>query len=284
MVNNIWRIVLTVIALVTVFFVRKLVSKQQKKSGVLIPDQFQEFPLILKTTLSHNTALYRFGLPGADDVLGLPIGQHISIRAVIDGQEILRSYTPTSLDTDSRGYFELLVKTYEKGNISKVIGDLKIGDKIQVRGPKGFYEYMPNMYSHIGMVAGGTGISPMYQIIKAIATNPADRTKVSLVYGNVTEEDILLKAELDAIVESNPEQFRVRYLLDKPPAEEWSGGVGYVTEDVMKEYLPSAAEPGVQLLLCGPRPMVSSVKKAAVALGFEKAKPVSKMGDQVFLF
>lgn len=283
MIDNTLRVLLTVVVLAVVAVVGKLLSKRQK-SGVLVPDQFLEFPLIVKTALSHNTALYRFGLPGADDVLGLPIGQHISIKAVINGQEILRSYTPTSLDTDAKGHFELLVKTYEKGNISKVIGDLKIGDKIQVRGPKGFYQYMPNMYSHIGMVAGGTGISPMYQIIKAIATNPADNTKVALVYGNVTEEDILLKAELDAIVESRPNQFKIRYLLDQPPAEEWSGGVGYVTEEIMREYLPSAKAGDVQLLVCGPRPMVSSVKKAAVALGFEKAKPVSKMGDQVFVF
>lgn len=277
-----YRVLVAVIVVAVVALVVSLLSKRQN-SRALNPDEFKKFPLIVKTTLSHNTAMYRFGLPGAEDVLGLPIGQHISIRAKIDGKEILRSYTPTSLDSDSKGYFELLVKTYEKGNISKVIGDLKIGDEIEVRGPKGFYEYMPNMYSHIGMVAGGTGISPMYQIIKAIATNPADRTKVSLVYGNVTEEDILLKAELDAIVESNPDQFKIRYLLDQPPAE-WTGGVGYITEEIMKEYLPSPKVTDVQLLLCGPRPMVSSVKKAAVALGFEKAKPISKMGDQVFVF
>lgn len=283
MADNIVRAVIAVIVLVAVAFVGKVLSKRQRPA-VLIPDKFQEFPLIMKTNLTHNTALYRFGLPGAEDVLGLPIGQHISIRAEIDGKEILRSYTPTSLDSDAQGYFELLVKTYEKGNISKVIGELNIGDKIQVRGPKGFYQYMPNMYTHIGMVAGGTGISPMYQIIKAISTNPADKTKVYLVYGNVTEDDILLKAELDAIVSSNPDQFKVRYLLDKPPADEWTGGVGYVTEEVMKEHLPSANQPSVQLLICGPRPMVSSVKKSAMVLGFEKAKPISKMGDQVFVF
>lgn len=283
MADNSSRIVIALIVLVAIILVGRVLSKRQRPA-VLIPDQFQEFPLIMKTNLTHNTALYRFGLPGADDVLGLPIGQHISIRAEIEGKEILRSYTPTSLDTDAKGCFELLVKTYEKGNISKVIGELNIGDKIQVRGPKGFYQYMPNMYTHIGMVAGGTGISPMYQIIKAIATNPADRTKVFLVYGNVTENDILLKAELDAIVRSNPAQFKVRYLLDKPPADEWEGGVGYVTEEVMREYLPSAKEPAVQLLICGPPPMVSSVKKTAVTLGFDKAKPISKMGDQVFVF
>lgn len=250
---------------------------------VLVKDQFKEFPLISKTVLSHNTASYRFGLPKPTDVLGLPIGQHISIKGVVNGKEFVRSYTPTSLDSDSVGYFELLIKSYEQGNISKLIGELEIGDKIQVRGPKGFYTYTPNMNSEIGMIAGGTGIAPMYQIIKSIHANPSDKTKVFLVYGNQTEDDILLKKELDAIVSSKPDQFKVRYLLDKPARDTWDGGIGYVTTEVMKEYLPVSSD-SVQLLVCGPPGMVSSIKRNSQSLGFAKAKPISKMGDQVFIF
>jgi ferredoxin-NADP reductase len=52
---------------------------------------------------------YRFSLPRTDDVLGLPVGQHISLSAEISGKEIIRSYTPTSSD-DDRGHFDLLIK------------------------------------------------------------------------------------------------------------------------------------------------------------------------------
>lgn len=52
---------------------------------------------------------YRFGLPKETDCLGLPIGQHISIQANIGGKNVMRSYTPTTLDED-KGYFELVVK------------------------------------------------------------------------------------------------------------------------------------------------------------------------------
>lgn len=54
---------------------------------------------------------YRFALPHPSDVLGLPIGQHISVSAEINGKEIMRSYTPTSSD-DNLGYFDLLIKVY----------------------------------------------------------------------------------------------------------------------------------------------------------------------------
>lgn len=52
---------------------------------------------------------YRFGLPRPDDILGLPIGQHISVEAEIGGKKVVRSYTPTSSD-DDKGHFDLMVK------------------------------------------------------------------------------------------------------------------------------------------------------------------------------
>ena len=44
----------------------------------------------------------------------------------------------------------------------------------------------------IGLIAGGTGITPMYQLIKAIFKNPNDKTKVTLVFGNVSLTLIVL--------------------------------------------------------------------------------------------
>ena len=58
---------------------------------------------------------------------------------------------------------------------------------------KRVFTYTPNMVKSFGMIAGGTGIAPMYQIITAILKNPEDKTKIHLVYANVTESDILLK-------------------------------------------------------------------------------------------
>ena len=52
---------------------------------------------------------YRFALPRQNDILGLPIGQHIAVSAEIDGKDIMRSYTPTSSDDDV-GHFDLLIK------------------------------------------------------------------------------------------------------------------------------------------------------------------------------
>jgi cytochrome-b5 reductase len=146
---------------------------------------------------SHNTRIYRFGLPTASASLDLPIGQHISLKYVshvsyscplslVCGVLICnnsrlfraqtkysdkveyRSYTPISDDADV-GYFDLLVKVYDKGVMTRHLDDLAIGDTIDVRGPKGKFSYSPSSHSTLTMLAGGTGITPMFQIIKAIA-------------------------------------------------------------------------------------------------------------------
>lgn len=282
---------------------------EQKK--VLDPAVFQEFPLTEKTVLSHNTAIYRFALPTPNSILGLPIGQHISIAANLDvkdpktetvtNKEVVRSYTPISSDVNP-GYFDLLIKSYPTGNISRHLATLNIGDKMKVKGPKGAMVYTPNMVRHFGMIAGGTGITPMLQVVKAIlrGRSSGDKTEVDLIFANVNEEDILLKQDLDKLTREDS-GFRVHYVLNNPP-EGWTGGVGFVTADMIKvrialhdvgriceantrlqERFPAPAS-DVKVLICGPPPMVSAMKKATESLGFAKARPVSKLEDQVFCF
>lgn len=86
------------------------------------------------------------------------------------------------------------------------------------------------------MIAGGTGITPMLQIIKAILRNDEDKTQVDLIFANVNEEDILLKEDLDELSAAHG-NFRVHYVLNNPP-EGWTGGVGFVTADMIKACLP----------------------------------------------
>lgn len=193
--------------------------------------------------MSHNTAIYRFGLPTPTSILGLPIGQHISLAAtlpvkdpktdVVADKEVMRSYTPITDDTTS-GHFDVLVKSYPTGNISRHLGEMKIGDTIKVKGPKGAMAYTPNMVKKFAMIAGGTGITPMYQISKAILRGRAsgDKTQVDLIFANVNPEDILMKDELDSMAREDS-GFRVHYVLNNPPAG-WTGGVGFVTPDMIK--------------------------------------------------
>ncbi|KAI0036694.1 NADH-cytochrome b5 reductase [Vararia minispora EC-137] len=275
---QILAVVFTVASGVVLYYTFGASSKPKR---ALDPKVWKSFRLKEKIVISPNTAVYRFALHGPKDILGLPIGQHIAISAEINGKEIMRSYTPTSSDED-RGHFDLLVKAYEKGNISRYISLLKIGDSIRVKGPKGQFNYAPGLVNAIGMIAGGTGITPMLQIIRAVCRNPADRTKLSLIYANVNYEDILLKKELDDLVAANPDRLKVYYVLNNPPAN-WTGGVGFVTKDQIETHLP-ATDSKIKVLLCGPPPMMTAMKKHLQELKYPAPRTISKLEDQVFLF
>ncbi|GAA5852830.1 hypothetical protein JCM8547_004699 [Rhodosporidiobolus lusitaniae] len=242
--------------------------------------QWQKFKLVEKVVLSPNTAIYRFELPKGT-ILGLPIGQHVSVSATIGGKLIQRSYTPTSSDDDV-GFFDLLIKSYPTGNISKHFSDLKVGDFVDVKGPKGQMRYGPSYAKEIGMIAGGTGITPMLQIIRAALKNPKDKTKISLIYANVNPEDILLKSELDDLAAKHADQFKVYYVLNNPPAD-WEGGVGFVSLDMIQERLQPYSVDG-KTLLCGPPPMCAAMKKHLDELKWPAPRTVSKIEDAIFSF
>lgn len=99
------------------------------------------------------------------------------------------------------------------------------------------------------MIAGGTGITPMLQIIRAALKNPQDPTRLSLIYANVNYEDVLLKKELDELASQYPSRFKVFYVLNNPPTG-WTGGVGFVSKEQIARHLP-ATHDNIKILLCG---------------------------------
>ncbi|XP_031379657.1 NADH--cytochrome b5 reductase 1 [Punica granatum] len=254
------------VALVAIGAAAAFLKSNKKPKGVLDPENFKEFKLVKCTQLSHNVAKFTFELPTPTSVLGLPIGQHISCRGKdSQGEEVIKPYTPTTLDSDV-GYFELVIKMYPQGRMSHHFREMRVGDYLSVKGPKGRFRYQSGQVRVFGMLAGGSGITPMFQVARAILENPKDKTKVHLIYANVTYEDILLKEELEGLATNYPDQFKVYYVLNQPP-EVWDGGVGFVSKEMIQMHCP-APGPGVQILRCGPPPMNKAMGAHLEALGY----------------
>ena len=234
-----------------------------------------------------HTMLFRFQLPeGA--YLALPIGQHLSIRAPTPGQDtafVSRQYTPTT-SVDTVGYFDLVIKISPTGVMGNYLKNLPTGSKVGVRGPSGSLQYKgsgefvirrkneatgtaaPVTYSNmsVGMIAGGSGVTPMLQLIRYISARASDPTKLSLVLGNQTEGDIMCREELEAAAERNP-NFKLHFMVDRSNNTAWRYGVGYITADVIKAQLPPPGK-NTLILMCGPPPMLTAMKKNLAALGY----------------
>jgi len=132
---------------------------------------------------------------------------------------------------------------------------------VEVKGPFTKFVYKANEWESVGMVAGGTGITPMYQLLLEILSNPRDRTEVRLVYSSRTEADIILREELDALAAAYP-NFKVRYTLTGAAPAGWAGAKGRVGRDMLAASLPPPREgaktkvfvsgpPGFMKALCG---------------------------------
>ncbi|CAJ2500429.1 Uu.00g032820.m01.CDS01 [Anthostomella pinea] len=246
--------------------------------------------LLLKEVeiVNHNTKRFVFHLPEDDMVSGLKVASALLTKFQTEGQKpVLRPYTPTS-DEDARGYIELVVKKYPNGPMSTHMHDMIPGQRLDFKGPLPKYPWTPNKHEHIALVAGGTGITPMYQLCRAIFSNPADKTKVTLVFGNVSEADILLKRELEDLENTYPQRFRAFYVLDDAP-KEWVGNKGFITKDLLKTVLPEPKSGNVKVFVCGPPGLykaISGTKKSPQDQG-ELAGYLKELGysqDQVYKF
>lgn len=118
------------------------------------------------------------------------------------------------------------------------------------------------------MLCGGTGITPMYQVLKAILLNPHDTVKVHMIYANRTEEDILLKDALDALRQEHSDRFSLHYMLSRPKQpDNWDGLKGHINCDIVQSLIPRAAV-HQYAMICGPSGFLTSSTAALVAHGY----------------
>lgn len=153
---------------------------------------------------------------------------------------------------------DLLIKQYPGGAMSSHIHNMKPGQRLDIKGPIPKYPWTENKHDHIALIAGGTGITPMYQLCRAIFKNPNDKTKVTLVFGNISEEDILLKKQFDELENTYPQRFRAFYVLDKAP-KSWQGASGYISKDLLKTVLPEPKQANTKIFVCGPPGLMKAI-------------------------
>ena len=107
----------------------------------------------------------------------------------------------------------------------------------------------------VSMIAGGTGITPMLQLVRAVFRDPEDTTCLSLLLANQTEEDILLRGELEEVAKNHPDRFKLWYTVDRP-TEGWQYSSGFICAEIIEKALFPPAEDNL-VLLCGPPPMIN---------------------------
>lgn len=264
-------------------------------------DTFIDLPLRRRIELTDDTLLLTFGLPWEDCTTGLHMGQHLYAR-VGDTQ---RPYTPVT-PIEAKGAFDLVIKVYRPnaafpagGKLSQLLGDKAVGDtvafkparcKLRYDGSGAFSVLIPAPAQvhgkHVLMIAGGTGLTPMMQLIERVLRAPTtpptgttattttmhDPTVLTLLCCVRHPNDVLLRSVLEAWAVAHPAQLKIYVTFSGPAgAPPQSSGdhhaplqlrSGRITPALIEEALASQhllASDAVTLI-CGPHSLNESCK------------------------
>lgn len=249
----------------------------------LQPKSWTTATLHKKSTVSWDTRIFTYKLQHEEQELGLPTGQHLMIRLrdPATREAIIRSYTPVS-EQSRKGYLDVLIKVYfdtpaaKGGKMSQAMDAIPIGHSVDFKGPIGKFEYLGRgAFSLNGkrkpvkqflMICGGSGVTPIFQVFRAVMRDAKDKTKCTVLDGNRLEEDILCKEDLDALAIQGKGRGRVIYTLTKG-GDNWAGLRGRIDGALVKNHCIRCSE--TVALICGPETMEKAIHQTLKTDGWE---------------
>lgn len=192
-------------------------------------------------------------------------GQYVVIRQEIDGKLIARPVSISSGPAETLdGKLDLTVKEVENGFLSKyIIGNWKEGDEVKTSGPQGLFYYEGfRDEEHVVACSGGSGITPILSMAKAIASGDED-FRLTIFYGSRTKDDILFAEEFDEVMKATDKVRLVNVLSD----EEAEGcEKGFITAELIRKY---AGDGKFSLFASGPQAMYNFLDAEADKLGLD---------------
>ena len=175
-------------------------------------------------------------------------GQHVNVKLKIDGGNVERIFSLSSSPEDK---FLCLTMKLNGVFTHHVFNQLKVGDKMGVKLPVGEFKVKPdpNKARHYLMVAGGSGITAIYSMIKSLLHNEP-KSKITLFYANKSRDTKIFASELDSL-QANFNNLKV--------VDFFSSKGKRITQTDIKEFVKR--NPLVEIYVCGPEGMKEAVKK-----------------------
>ena len=183
------------------------------------------------------------------------------MKLTIDGKEYKRSYSMSSSPLEDK--LQISVKRIKDGIVSNYLNDhLKDGDEILVFPPSGNFYKKPlqNVKTNYIFFAGGSGITPIYSIIKS-QLNKYPNNNIKLIYANRDPEAIIFYKHLETLKKDFPERFLLTHIVSQASAG-WNGMIGLLDSGKIKLFLeekqkfPTAS---AEYFICGPSPFMDLV-------------------------
>jgi ring-1,2-phenylacetyl-CoA epoxidase subunit PaaE len=200
--------------------------------------------------------------PELRDTFSFRAGQHLTLRATINGEEVRRNYSLCTAPAESD--WMVTVKRIDGGLFSNWVGDrLKAGDIIEVMVPHGSFttELDRANKRHLVGIAGGSGITPVISLIKTLLREEP-HSRFTLLYGNRDSSSVIFLEALAALKDKHLGSLEIYHFLDQEEQDiELFNGMLDRTrlEEAIPALVPDAAEIDAWFI-CGPGPMMDAAE------------------------
>jgi ring-1,2-phenylacetyl-CoA epoxidase subunit PaaE len=202
--------------------------------------------------------------PELRDRFAFKAGQHLTLRATLDGEEVRRNYSLCTAPAESD--WIVTVKRIGGGLFSNWVGDhLKPGDTIDVMPPHGSFtcEFEAAKSRHLVGIAGGSGITPVMSLMRTLLKEEPN-SRFTLLYGNRDSSSIIFLEALAGLKDKHLERLEIYHFLD---AEEQDIELfnGMLNRERLEEAITSLVPDAPVVdgwFICGPGPMMDAAEGA----------------------
>lgn len=202
-------------------------------------------------------------------------GQFLTIHVPIDKEVQRRAYSFSSNPYTDKD-IKITIKRVEKGLVSNYVHDnLKVGDKLEVDDPAGSFFVEPSQKSKKQYVlfAGGSGVTPMFSIIKSVLTEEKD-SRVLLIYANQNMESIIFHKEIQALETEYPNNFSVEHIISSSKVTKENYHKGLATKTLIDRILKThhLVYDDHIYMICGPFGYMEKIKEILKDNGISREK------------
>jgi ring-1,2-phenylacetyl-CoA epoxidase subunit PaaE len=226
-------------------------------------DQFHALPIAAVRRETADALSFALAVP--EELSGTyryRAGQHLVVRAMLDGEEVRRTYSICSDPSD--GELWITVKRVDGGLFSAhAHANLAPGSSLDVMPPAGRFvapDDGEDGRTYLG-IAAGSGITPVMGLIRQILAREPN-SRFTLIYGNRSVDSIIFREALDDLKDRYLGRLAVLHVLSRDIEADVPLLSGRIDADKVRCLLPLVASPGNidRVFLCGPGSLIKDAR------------------------
>ena len=227
---------------------------------------FTSLPVKSITQLTSESVKVCFDISSTDEFDFLA-GQYITVKSIINGEEVRRAYSICSAPSEG---LEIGVKLVKGGKMSTFLTkELKIGESLDVMTPSGNF-ISKSIDNHIVGICAGSGVTPILSIIKSELEKVSD-SRFTLIYGNKSQSSTMFKEQLEQLEKTYCKRLKIHWFFSQEKVQKSS--FGRIDKDTLHNLINTFdnIKQADNFFICGPGEVIDNSSELLVLNNVNKS-------------